>query len=228
MLSKKQISKIKIAAKIASCLIEDARKFLKPGIREKDVADYLKKMMKTYKTQGPSFKIIVASGRRTAIPHGYATKKIIGENDIVMIDLGVKYSGVCSDITRMFFFVNGKLRSVPKDEKTKRIFQIVKKAQLQAISMLKNNVNVKDIDLAVRNIFKKHKIEKFFLHSTGHGIGIRVHEPPRISYKSDEVLKNGMVVTIEPGIYLKNQKKPFGIRVEDMVLVAKNSFEILT
>lgn len=224
MNSKLDIRNIKTSAKIISSVVQEIKKFLKPGIQEKDIANFIRGRLKEYGSS-PSFKIIVASSKRTALPHGYATKKTIRKNDIVMVDCGAKYKGVCSDITRMFFLKNGSVFVKPIDKNHKRIFNIVQKTKSIAEKMLTDGVKVKEIDLAVRKVFKRYGVEKNFLHSTGHGIGKKVHEKPKISFKSDAILKEGMIVTIEPGLYFKNS---FGIRIEDMFLIKKNGCEKLT
>ena len=220
-MNSREIFRIRIAARIASSLIEDIRLFIKPGMRECDVASLIKKKMKYYGASGESFKTIVAAGKRTAMPHGYATKNRIRRNDIVMVDCGVKYKGVCSDITRMIF-----LNSAPM--KIAHMYNIVRSAQIKAIRLIRSGVPVKKIDLAVRKEFRKHGLEKYFPHSTGHGICEFVHEEPKISHKKNDILEAGTVITIEPGLYFPSLRKPFGVRIEDMVLVKKTGYEILT
>lgn len=191
---------------------------IQPGMTEKQVALMIRRMLRKKGAEGHSFDIIVASGRRSSFPHGYATKKKIRKNEIVMLDFGAVYKGWKSDITRTVHL--GKFTGFQK-----KVYNLVLKAHLKAARAVADGVPVKVIDKKVRSEFKKHGLEKYFCHSTGHGIGRHVHEPPRISFKSDEVLRQGMVVTIEPGLYFK---KWGGIRIEDMILVTKDGHEMLT
>ncbi|MFA5104533.1 MAG: M24 family metallopeptidase [Candidatus Margulisiibacteriota bacterium] len=227
-MNSKKISRIRSAAKIASSLIEDVRLFIRPGLRECDISSFIRKRIKFYGADGESFKTIVAAGKRSAMPHGYATKNRIRKNDVVMVDCGVKYKGVCSDITRMIFIGDGGAGFKTKNANISKIYNIVKSAQTKAIRLVRSGVSVRKIDLAVRKEFKKYGLEKYFPHSTGHGICEFVHEEPKIYHKKSDILEAGTVITIEPGLYFPNLKKPFGMRVEDMVLVKKNGCEILT
>lgn len=195
--------------------------FIKPGVSEKFIASVIRKKIEELGGERESFKIIVASGKRSALPHGYASKKKIHNGEFVIVDFGVLYKKMRSDITRTF-----SVGAISK--KQQEIYEIVKNAQQKAINAVHDNVPVKNIDKIVRMEFKKHKLEKYFPHSTGHGIRFKVHEKPRISIKSDQALKSGMVVTIEPGLYFKKIRKPFGVRIEDMVLVRKWESVLLT
>lgn len=212
---------IKLAAKIASRVMDSIFPEIKEGVTEKYISSLIRKKIKELGGERESFKIIIASGKRSALPHGYASHKKIKNGDLVMIDFGVLLKKYRSDITRTFAVGN-------ISKKQKKTYDLVKRAQLKAINEVKAGVPVKKIDEIVRQEFKKFGVEKYFPHSTGHGIGIKVHEKPRISAKSDEVLRKRMVITIEPGLYFKKLKNPFGIRIEDMVLVTKNGGILLT
>jgi len=220
-----RISKIRTAARIADEVILSVPDFLRAGMTELQVASRIKKHIKKKGGHKESFRLIIASGKRSAMPHGYATNKVIRKNEIVMIDMGVHYDGYCSDITRMFWVgdnVETRLIASPPasnaPNRIKKIYNIIKSAQLKAIKMIRAGIPAAKIDKAVRKEFKRFGMEKYFTHSTGHGIGRKVHEDPRISIKSPERLKSGQIITIEPGLYFKNK---FGIRIEDMVLVKK-------
>jgi Xaa-Pro aminopeptidase len=206
------------AASIVSDVMNEMILLVQPGMTEKQVERMVRKLLKKRGADGHSFRIIVASGTRSSIPHGYATKKKIRKNEIVMLDFGGVYKGWKSDITRTINLG----RFTPFEQK---VYNLILKAQSKAIKAVKAGIPVRRIDDIVRKEFKKHGLEKHFLHSTGHGIGRKVHEKPKISVKSDEVLKEGMIVTVEPGLYFK---KWGGIRIEDMVLVKKNGHEVLT
>ena len=223
-----RISKIGTAARIADEVMLSIPDILRPGMTEMQAALQIKKHIKKKGGHKESFRLIVASGKRSAMPHGYATKKVIRKNEIVMIDMGVHFDGYCSDITRMFFVgVRGcnPLFVSAAPNRIKKIYNIIKSAQTKAIRMIKAGVPVASVDKAVRKKFSRYGMEKYFTHSTGHGIGRKVHEQPRISIKSTERLKSGQIITIEPGLYFKNK---FGIRIEDMVLVKKRGYEIMT
>ncbi len=230
---KEKLPRIRTAARIADEVISLVPDLIKRGMTEHRAALEIKKHIKKRGGHRESFRIIVASGKRSAMPHGYATKKVIRKNDIVMIDIGVHYDGYCSDITRMFFVGAEQCSALtmsPAPNLMKKIYNIIRSAQSKAIKMVKAGVAVADIDKAVRKEFKRYGMEKYFTHSTGHGIGKKVHEQPRISSIGagghlPVRLKSGQVITIEPGLYFKNK---FGIRIEDMVLVNKNGHEILT
>ena len=225
-----RLEKMRIAAEIASHIVDIVPEFLKPGMTEQNVASIIRKHIKKRGGHKESFRMIIASGKRSAMPHGYATKKVIRKNEIVMVDIGVHYDGYCSDITRMYHVGAKCISPIPESDATnkiKKIYNIVKTAQLKAIKMVRSGILVSDIDKAVRKEFKKYGLEKYFTHSTGHGIGKMVHEEPRISHKNTkgEILETGQVITIEPGLYFKDE---FGIRIEDMILVKKKGYEILT
>ncbi len=226
---------IKKAAQIADQVLEQFPDILMPGMTEKQVASKIRKLIKAYGGQKESFRIIVASGARSSMIHGYATEKKIRSGEPVIIDFGVVFDGYCSDITRTFIVPSGSCDKPARiyNNNYEQVYAIVKKAQAKAISMVWHGIKVSRVDNAVRAVFKKYGLEKYFPHSTGHGIGIKVHEQPRLSYKSDEILKKGMVITIEPGLYFGRNtklsgKRPFGIRIEDMFLVTGSGSLMLT
>jgi len=206
------------AANIADKALADALKFLNAGIKEKSFASRLFRSIKLHGGDGFSFRPIIASGKRSAIPHGRASEKYIRDGDIVVVDFGVKYKGFCSDTTRTF--VVGK-----PSKKQVALFNILKEAQKKALAAVKDGVECRKVDAKARGYLKRFNLDKYFIHSTGHGIAKRVHEPPRISRKSDDKLSSGTVITIEPGIYMKGWG---GMRIEDMTLVTKTGHRLLT
>jgi Xaa-Pro aminopeptidase len=229
------ISQIKKAAQIADIVLEQFPDVLKPGLSEKQVASTIRKIIRVYGGQKESFRTIVASGSRSSMVHGYATEKKIRAGEPVIVDFGVVYNGYCSDITRTFIvpFAKSQRHSGVYNNNYGKAYLMVKAAQAKAIGLVRAGAKAASIDNAVRKVFKRHGVEKFFPHSTGHGICRQVHEQPRISYKSDETLREGMIITIEPGLYFgKNTRlagsRPFGIRIEDMVLVTKTGCRLLT
>lgn len=210
-MNKSQLKAIGIAKQVFKNLI------VAPGLKEKEVADQIKQKLKEYRAQ-PAFRIIVASGKRSAKPHGFATNKIIRRGELVVIDFGARYNGYCSDITRTF--IVGKPTS-----KQRKIYQIVKEAQQRAIKAVRPGKVVKAVDEAARDYIKQKGWGRYFIHNTGHGIGKKVHQAPKVSKRNRNRLRKGMVITIEPGIYIKGWG---GVRVEDMVLVTKRGCQILT
>jgi len=167
---------------------------------------------------GESFPTIVASGKNSAIPHYETQNKKIKKNQPLLVDMGMIYKGYCSDFTRTIFL--GKV-----NPKLKEIYEVVKEAHLEATDKVKEGITTKELDEIARNIIKKHGYGDYFIHSLGHGIGIEIHEFPRISPKTYEILKENMVFTIEPGIYIEGLG---GVRLENVVVCKKEKAEVLT
>ncbi|MFH0947576.1 MAG: Xaa-Pro peptidase family protein [Elusimicrobiota bacterium] len=213
-----EIKKIKTACKISQKAITYTSKKLKAGITEKELADELEYFLRKSGAEKSAFDIIVASGENTANPHHKPTNRKIQKDDVVLVDLGCIYENYNSDLTRTFFL--GKISRYAEN-----VFEIVKESQKKAISVIKDGASCKKVDFAARNFIDKNSFGKYFIHGTGHGVGIDIHEEPSIFAKSEMVLKAGMIVTVEPGIYIPNR---FGIRIEDTVLVTKTGYEVLT
>lgn len=210
-LNKSQIKAASIADKVFD------RLKVKVGQREKEVAGEIKALLKQFGAK-PSFRIIVASGKRSAIPHGFASGKKIKRRELVVIDFGALYNGYYTDVTRTI------ITRIPT-EKQRRILRIVREAQRRAIKKVRAGVRCCEVDQAARGYIEKKGFGKYFVHSTGHGIGKKVHEAPKISKRNRNRLREGMVITIEPGIYIKGWG---GVRIEDMVLVTKRGCSVLT
>jgi Xaa-Pro aminopeptidase len=190
------------------------RKKLKVGISEIELAREFEFFVKKKGAEALSFDPIIAFGKNSALPHHHSSSKKLRENEVVLMDLGVVLNGYASDMTRMVFF-----GEVPK--KMQKAYELVRKAANEALKLCKPNVEVAKLDLAARAAMGKD--EKHFIHSLGHGIGLDVHEAPLISKKSKKaVLEEGMVITIEPGIYLPNVG---GIRYEDMIVITKTGYK---
>lgn len=188
-----------------------------PGGTEKQVARRIETQLKEYGAK-PAFRTIVASGPRSAKPHGYATNKRIKPGEIVMIDLGALYRGVRSDLTRTFL--------PPEATKKQRaVYRIVKEAQARGIKAVRAGVAARKVDAAARDYIKAKGFGPYFIHTTGHGVGQRIHQAPKISRRNRHKLKTGQVITIEPGIYIKGWG---GVRIEDMVLVTRTGCRLLT
>ncbi|MCD6490321.1 MAG: aminopeptidase P family protein [Thermodesulfobacterium sp.] len=172
---------------------------------------------------GESFPAIIASGKNSAIPHWESSNVKIKKNTPLLIDMGIIWKGYCTDFTRTIHI--GK----PSSE-FRKIYDIVKTAWYKGFEKVKSGVLIAEIDKTIREYFKTKEVDKFFLHATGHGIGVEIHEPPRVYYQSEglrkkdaEIIKDGMVFTIEPGLYFPNK---FGIRIENMVFVENGRGEI--
>ena len=182
--------------------------YIKPGMTEKQIADEIEEYYKQ-RTNGLSFDTIVASGENTSKPHAVPTDRKIQQEDIITIDMGCKVNGYCSDMTRTFFV--GK---VP--EEIKPIYDLVLKNQTQTIKDIKDGANTRVISKMVENDFKLNGYD--LIHSLGHGVGLEIHEAPYVNYKSDLPLKENMVITSEPGIYIPGK---FGVRIEDTIQITK-------
>jgi Xaa-Pro aminopeptidase len=191
---------------------------IRPGISELAVAAELERAMKLKGASGPSFDTIVASGIRSAWPHARATSKLLRKNELVVLDQGAILRGYCSDMTRTVFL--GRASA-----KVRRLYSAVLEAQEAATAAIKPGVRASAIDAAARKVLQRNNLSQYFTHSTGHGLGIEVHEMPRLAAGEETVLKEGMVITVEPGVYIQGVG---GIRIEDDVLVASRGPEVLT
>ncbi|MBL7132014.1 MAG: aminopeptidase P family protein [Candidatus Omnitrophica bacterium] len=214
-----ELEKIKKAVRITVQALAYARKIIRPGLKEIEIAAQLEYFIR-YKggARTTSFETIVASGKNSSFPHHLTSGRRLKKEEILFIDVGVDYQGYKSDLTRTFFL--GKISSA-----ITKIYNIVRQAQAQAIKRIKPGVKISDIDQRARQYITKHGYGGFFAHNLGHGIGLEVHEQPHISSRNETIIEPGMVFTIEPGIYLPNK---FGIRIEDDVIVTKNGCEVLS
>ncbi|MDH4231717.1 MAG: Xaa-Pro peptidase family protein [Nitrospirota bacterium] len=192
---------------------------IRPGKTEKQIASLLEENLKKEGCNSIPFDIIVASGRNSALPHAKPTEKKIKPGDLVVIDWGGEAGGYFSDMTRSFL-INGKGIS-----RKKEMYEVVLQANMQAIQSVAAGLSSMMVDKAARDCIKKAGYADFFGHGTGHGVGLDVHELPRISRLGRESVKPGMVFTIEPGVYIPGTG---GVRIEDMVLVEKSGCKVLT
>lgn len=213
-----EISVLKRAAEIADEAFEHIQSFLKPGAREIDIANELEFFMRKQGATSSSFDMIVASGERSALPHGVASEKEIQSGELVTMDFGALYQGYCSDITRTVAV--GEI-----SEQLREIYDVVLSAQLNGVEKIKAGMTGKEADATTRDIIVEKGYGEYFGHSTGHGIGLEIHEEPRLSTMADVVLKPGMVVTVEPGIYLPGIG---GCRIEDDIVITETGNERLT
>lgn len=213
-----EIEILKEAAKIADDTFEHILPFIKPGVREIDIANELEFYMRKLGASSSSFDIIVASGYRSAMPHGVASEKKIAAHELVTMDFGALYKGYCSDITRTVAV--GTLSDELKD-----IYQTVLQAQELGVEKIKAGMTGKEADSITRDYIVSKGYGDYFGHSTGHGIGLEIHEAPTLSQKSSEILQEGMIATVEPGIYIPEIG---GCRIEDDIIITKNGNERLT
>ncbi|EZH67731.1 Xaa-Pro dipeptidase [Bacillaceae bacterium JMAK1] len=213
-----EIATMKKAAAIADEAYAHILNYIKPGMREKEVRDELEFKMRQLGADGSSFDMIVASGTRGALPHGVASDKVIEEGELVTLDFGAIYEGYCSDITRT-------LAVGEPSEQMKKVFDTVLQAQLNGVEQIKPGMTGQEADDICRSYIYEQGYEGKFGHGLGHGLGIEVHEEPRLSPKGNVVLQPGMVVTVEPGIYLPGIG---GVRIEDDIVITETGNERLT
>lgn len=213
-----EIKIIKVACGIVDQTFDYILSFIKPGMTELQVSNEMEHHMRKLGAKSSSFDTIVASGWRSALPHGTATDKIIEKGDIVTLDFGALYNGYISDTTRTIAV------GEPSDQ-LKEIYDIVLNAQIHGVDALKPGMTGKEADAVTRDYITKHGYGEAFGHSTGHGIGREVHEAPGLSHRSSTVLQPGMCVTCEPGIYIPGVG---GVRIEDDVLITETGHEVLT
>lgn len=213
-----EVSILKAAAKIADDAFEHICKFIKVGQTELEISNELEFFMRKQGATSSSFDTIVASGLRSALPHGVATEKRIESGDFITLDYGALYNGYISDITRTVAV------GEPSD-KLKEIYQVVLDAQVLGVEKIGPGMTGIEADAIARDYIKSKGYGEAFGHSTGHGIGLEVHEAPGLSFKSQTVLEPGMAVTVEPGIYLPGIG---GVRIEDDILITESGNERLT
>ncbi|MBU0981314.1 aminopeptidase P family protein [Patescibacteria group bacterium] len=211
----KEIKLLHISQKLNLKAMERTRILLKPGVTELEIAWLIKKLAHDLGADDVSFEPIVAFGSHSAIPHHQNTSRRLKKTDIALIDMGIKYKGYLSDLTRTHFI--GK----PSSEQN-AVFEKVLSAQKAAIKAIKPGIKASSVDKIARKTMGED--EKYFTHGLGHGVGLEIHEAPSLSSKSLDMLKKGMVVTVEPGIYLPGK---FGVRIEDMGLICAEGLKLL-
>jgi Xaa-Pro aminopeptidase len=213
-----ELVQMRKAAILAGDVVQQAIRLLKPGIRELEVAAEIEYRMRKGGASGPAFETIVAFGARAALPHARPTSKRLRKNELVVLDLGVILGHYCSDITRTVFFgrASGRIRTW---------YRAVLEAQGAAIAAVRNGVTCGEVDSAARQVLAGYRLDHLFVHSTGHGLGLEVHEDPRVARGQKKCLEPGNVITIEPGVYAEGIG---GIRIEDDVAVHASRTEILT
>lgn len=213
-----EIERIRAAVELGDAAFQFIIDRIHPGRTEIEIAREIERFMIDNGAEGISFEVIVASGPRSAMPHARPTESVLGSDEVVLMDFGCVVDGYCSDMTRTIF-----LGSVSEDLRS--AYSVVFKAQKEGASSLRPGLSCKDADALCRNPIAEAGYGDAFSHSTGHGVGLEIHEEPRLSQVGTGILAEGNVVTVEPGIYLEAIG---GVRIEDVVLVTENGSEVLT
>jgi len=206
------------AVKMGAVVYQEGLKTLRPGVRETEVAARMEYAARQAGADGMSFETIVAGGPRSALPHGCASSSPIQRRGFVVVDSGVILRGYCSDMTRTVH-----VGRVTREER--RWYEAVLEAQLAGVAAVVPGKTAAEVDQAARQVLRHAGLDRYFTHSTGHGVGLEIHEPPRLAKQQPERLEAGMVITIEPGIYLPGKG---GIRIEDMIVVTSGGAQVLT
>lgn len=213
-----EIARIRKAVALADAAFRTLRTRLVPGQSEAQVATELEYEMRRLGARKCAFESIVAARERSSLPHAHATEAVIGPGDAVLIDWGAELDQYCSDCTRVVFLT-------PPDARWRGIYEIVREAQALAVAAVRAGVSGRDVDATARKHIEQAGYGDAFKHGLGHGVGLRVHEGPNLSWRSEDTLAAGMVVTIEPGIYLPGWG---GVRIEDVVVVRQDGPEVLS
>jgi Xaa-Pro aminopeptidase len=212
-----EVAKIEKALAIHKDAYKYLSKIIKPGLSEEDILYKLEEFVRANRCKF-SFLPIIASGPNSSLPHAKITKRKIAKNDVILVDIGIEVESYKSDLTRMFFL--GRIPALIKE-----VEEIVRAAQKEAIKIIRPGISASEVDAQARNYLKEHKLDSYFKHSLGHGVGLEIHERPRLSPRDKTILQEGMIITVEPGVYIPGK---FGIRIEDMVLVTKKGNRVLS
>jgi Xaa-Pro aminopeptidase len=212
-----EVAKIKKAVEITDRVFSEILDFIRPGTSELDVAAEIEYRMKGRGSSTPYYQTIVASGKRSVLPHGIASGKKILKNEFVTLDFGAVYDGYTADLTRTVIVGKASPRQ-------KRVYNTVLKAQKLAIGKARAGIRACDLDQTARQVIKRAGYGKYFGHGLGHGIGLQIHDNPAVNPTNQQLLEPGMVVTIEPGIYIPNWG---GVRIEDDVLITRKGCKVL-
>jgi Xaa-Pro aminopeptidase len=213
-----EIQRIREAVRLGAGLFDTAVQTIRPGVKEMDVAAEMEYAARKAGAKEMSFPTIIASGKRSALPHGRASDQAIPAQGFVVCDFGVILAGYCSDMTRTVYV--GKASA-----QAKAFYEAVREAQWAGVQAVRPGIEVGEVDQAARKMLRKAGLGRYFTHSTGHGVGLEIHEAPKVANGQKERLRPGMVITIEPGAYIPGQ---WGVRIEDMVVVTENGCEVLT
>jgi Xaa-Pro aminopeptidase len=213
-----ELKRIRAAVLLGAKLFDRAVEVMRPGVKEVEVAAEMELAGRRSGAEEMSFPTIIASGPRSALPHGRASNRAIAAGGFVVCDFGVILSGYCSDQTRTVWVGQAS-------EDARQSYQAVREAQQAAIDAVRPGIAVGEVDAAARKVLRKAGLGRYFTHSTGHGVGLEIHESPRVAAGQPEILQPGMVITIEPGVYFPGK---WGVRIEDMVVVTAGGCEVLT
>lgn len=213
-----EIARIREAARVTAEAFEEVIPHIRPGVKENDLAAEIEYRMRQRGAEQAAFETIVASGPRGAWPHARPSAKLLQKSELAIFDLGAILGGYCADMTRTLYLGRPGRR-------VKSLYNAVLEAQREAVESLRTGIRACEVDAAARRVLGRHKLVKFFTHSTGHGVGLEIHEKPRLGKSDKTRMEGGFVVTAEPGIYLEGFG---GIRIEDTILVTQGGPEILT
>jgi Xaa-Pro aminopeptidase len=213
-----EIECIREAGRITAAVFEEVVRRIRPGMKEADLAAEIEYRLRRQGAEGAAFETIAASGERSALPHARASSKLLREGELVILDLGAILAGYAADMTRTVFLGEPSRR-------VRRLYASVLEAQQEALAAVQAGARAGDVDAVARRVLARRGLGRFFTHSTGHGVGLEVHESPRLGKGEAKRLEAGCVLTVEPGIYLEGLG---GIRIEDTVLVRAEGPEILT
>ena len=216
--SPSEIERIRRSVRTNSHAFDQAARLVRPGMKESDFAAEIEYRMRLLGAEKPSFETIVATGKRTALPHAQPTAAEFRSNSLILVDMGAQQDGYASDMTRMLFL--GK-----PGARVKHLHGAVLEAQLAAIDAVRPGARTASVNAVARRVLRGYGLDRAFIHSTGHGLGLEIHEPPRIGSRDKGRLEAGMAITIEPGVYLEDFG---GIRIEDTVVVTPQGCEVLT
>ena len=212
-----EIERIRAAVELGASLFRIAREQIRPGASEVEVAAAMEYEARRQGADGMSFPTFLASGPRSAVVHGRASRARIPRRGFVVCDFGVILAGYCSDRTRT-------VHAGPPSKEARELYAAVLEAQQSAIAAVRPGVTAGDVDEAARSVLRKRKLDRYFTHSTGHGLGLEIHEAPRLAARQAQKLEPGMVVTVEPGVYIPDR---WGVRIEDVVVVTSSGCEVL-
>jgi Xaa-Pro aminopeptidase len=215
---REEVRRIRAAIALGASLFQTARRKIRPGVKEVEVAAAMEYEARRAGAEGMSFSTIIAAGKRSAVVHGRASEARIPRRGFVVCDFGVILAGYCSDRTRTVH-VGRPARDA------RRMYQAVFESQQAAIAQVRSGVTAASVDAAARKVLRTYGLVQYFSHSTGHGLGLEIHEAPRLAAAQPQVLQPGMVMTIEPGVYIPGKQ---GVRIEDVVVVTATGCEVLT
>jgi Xaa-Pro aminopeptidase len=213
-----ELTRIRAAVVLGAKLFDRAVEVLRPGVKEVEIAAEMELAARRAGAEEMSFPTIIAAGSRSALPHGRASAQPVPSGAFVVCDFGVILSGYCSDQTRTVWV--GRV-----SDEARTTYRAVRESQQAGIEAVRPGIAVGEVDAAARKVLRKARLGRFFTHSTGHGVGLEIHESPRVAKGQREILQPGMVITIEPGVYFPGK---WGVRIEDMVVVTDGGCEVLT